>query len=576
VWAQDPSQKEKYPMNYDGDGRATAQGLGDMYLHFKFRFMDAFTNPVGIGAMLSFYFPTSKVGKGNQRMLGYGGVGLAPKFILDRVWKKKGMLLSVNFGARLRFGSEAELQENRGWFGCQRTDINGGTLLPSTTPCGAAADNYGFEDGKPDNGLTERVSWLYEITYGVGFSWTLAKQVVWTSELIGAIELSSLGKSNTTVATENANSFLGSTYAINYAKRVFPVELLTGFKFYLATSSFFAIGAGVGLTGVGPLNNIGSPDARVFASFVFEPTVGDRDGDGIPDDVDKCPDDPEDFDDFEDKDGCPDPDNDGDGIPDVDDKCPNDPETYNGFEDEDGCPDKKDEDRDGDGIPDSVDKCPDEPEDKDGFEDQDGCPDPDNDGDGIPDKDDKCPGYDADKKDNFAKTKEDMDGFEDDDGCPDFDNDKDGILDKDDKCPNEPETVNGYKDDDGCPDKNPITITKDKVLIMEKIYFETDKDIIKPISYPILDTVASTLVKATELKQLEIQGHTDERGSQKYNLDLSGRRAAAVRQYLINKGVGAARLTARGYGEDRPKCKQSTEECWSQNRRVEFIIIKRE
>ena len=68
---------------------------------------------------------------------------------------------------------------------------------------------------------------------------------------------------------------------------------------------------------------------------------GDRDGDGVPDDVDKCPDEPEDRDGFEDDDGCPDPDNDGDGIPDVSDKCPNDPENFNGYQDDDGCPDVK-------------------------------------------------------------------------------------------------------------------------------------------------------------------------------------------------------------------------------------------
>jgi OOP family OmpA-OmpF porin len=76
-------------------------------------------------------------------------------------------------------------------------------------------------------------------------------------------------------------------------------------------------------------------------------------------------------------------DNDGDGIPDALDKCPNDPEDKDGFQDEDGCPDP---DNDHDGIPDNLDKCPNEPEDFDGFQDQDGCPDPDNDGDGIPDK----------------------------------------------------------------------------------------------------------------------------------------------------------------------------------------------
>jgi outer membrane protein OmpA-like peptidoglycan-associated protein len=99
---------------------------------------------------------------------------------------------------------------------------------------------------------------------------------------------------------------------------------------------------------------------------------GDADHDGIPDDVDKCPNQPEDKDGFEDADGCPDPDNDGDGIADTIDKCPNEPEDKDGFEDTDGCPDP---DNDKDGILDAADKCPNEPETRNGFEDEDGCPD---------------------------------------------------------------------------------------------------------------------------------------------------------------------------------------------------------
>jgi outer membrane protein OmpA-like peptidoglycan-associated protein len=78
----------------------------------------------------------------------------------------------------------------------------------------------------------------------------------------------------------------------------------------------------------------------VAAVAVAKPKVLDRDGDGIPDDIDKCPNEPEDKDGFEDEDGCPDPDNDKDGIPDAVDKCPNEPETVNGVDDEDGCPDE--------------------------------------------------------------------------------------------------------------------------------------------------------------------------------------------------------------------------------------------
>ena len=98
----------------------------------------------------------------------------------------------------------------------------------------------------------------------------------------------------------------------------------------------------------------------------------DPDNDGITGSNDLCPAEPEDFDGFQDDDGCPDVDNDGDGILDVNDKCPNDVEDFDGFEDDDGCPDL---DNDGDGILDVNDKCPNEPEDFDGVDDEDGCPD---------------------------------------------------------------------------------------------------------------------------------------------------------------------------------------------------------
>ncbi|HTA18602.1 MAG TPA: thrombospondin type 3 repeat-containing protein, partial [Polyangia bacterium] len=182
-----------------------------------------------------------------------------------------------------------------------------------------------------------------------------------------------------------------------------PLEVLLGGRQRFGALQIF------GAAGPGLLDGYGTPVFRVVAGGSWSNAPLDVDHDGIPDDADKCPIEPEDRDGFEDADGCPDPDNDHDGIPDVVDKCPNQPETKNGYKDEDGCPDKNlhDLDTDKDGVMDDVDKCPTEPEDKDGFEDADGCPDPDNDKDGIPD----------------AK----------------------------DKCPNEPETYNNVKDDDGCP-----------------------------------------------------------------------------------------------------------------------------
>jgi outer membrane protein OmpA-like peptidoglycan-associated protein len=211
-----------------------------------------------------------------------------------------------------------------------------------------------------------------------------------------------------------------------------------------------------------------------------------------------------------------------------------------------------------------VDKCPDDPEDFDQFQDEDGCPDPDNDQDGILDVDDLCP-----------NDPEDKDGFEDEDGCPDLDNDKDRILDKDDKCPNEPETYNGFEDEDGCPDRGRVVVTDTSIEILDMIYFEYDKAIIKKESYPILDAVAATLQGNPSIQLVEIQGHTDERGNDAYNLDLSDRRAAAVKTYLEGQGVDGKRLTSQGYGETQPLVRESNEKAWAKNRRVAFLILKR-
>jgi outer membrane protein OmpA-like peptidoglycan-associated protein len=289
----------------------------------------------------------------------------------------------------------------------------------------------------------------------------------------------------------------------------------------------------------------GSPDVRVFLGFIFEPAIGDRDGDGIKDDVDKCPDEPEDYDGFEDEDGCPDPDNDKDGVLDVDDRCPNVP----GPAENHGCPFP---DRDKDGILDKDDACPDVP----GPAANHGCPWPDRDGDGILDQDDACP---------------DEPGPVENHGCPYRDSDGDGIYDKDDECPRQP----GPKENHGCPPKSVSRLRGGVLVVLKPIFFETGKAIIKPISYPTLDDVADTLQVNSQLLVIEIQGHADERADDDFNMRLTQDRAEAVRLYLIGKGVAGDRLVARGYGETRPLCHAHNEECWAKNRRVEFVILRR-
>jgi OmpA-OmpF porin, OOP family len=250
------------------------------------------------------------------------------------------------------------------------------------------------------------------------------------------------------------------------------------------------------------------------------------------------------------------PDRDGDGIVDPLDKCVSDPESYNGFVDEDGCPD--DLDSDGDQITDANDSCPVDAEDTDQFEDQDGCPELDNDVDTVRDAQDACP-----------NDGEDPDGYEDQDGCPDPDNDRDDVPDLTDACPSTP----GQKEGEplGCPLKPALVIVTDcEVKITQQIHFAYNKDIIKSESFPILDAVTDVLVKNPSFK-IEVQGHTDDKGSDSYNQELSNRRAHSVRKYLVAHGIGPDRLTARGYGESVPLVANDSNENRSLNRRVQFV-----
>lgn len=285
-------------------------------------------------------------------------------------------------------------------------------------------------------------------------------------------------------------------------------------------------------------------------------SIGDRDGDGYDDEVDKCADDPEDFDSFEDDDGCPDPDNDGDGVLDaaqlVDGQWVND--------------DRKD-DRD----------CRNEPEDVDGFEDEDGCPDPDNDNDGILDDSDAC-----------KNDPEDVDNFQDEDGCPEPDNDSDKICDPwvigsanaakytdvckgKDKCPDQPEDYDGDQDEDGCPDLK-AQFDGCSVKISDKVFFKFNKWDIDPRSFELLDDVATVMNQVPEELHFRIEGHTDSKGSNKSNKKLSQRRANAVRNYLEGKGVKGNRLEGIGFGEEQPIDSNRTADGRARNRRVEFNV----
>jgi OmpA-OmpF porin, OOP family len=409
------------------------QGLGNLGFHLKTRFASTSRGAgIGIGAIASLYLPT---------------IDPKDRFLGEDQWVPQ--LVGV---VDKEFGRARRL----------RVSLNGGIRLRRTTT---------FTNSDPGPAMapvTDRsITVGSELPFGLGIAYALSPQRFdLVGEVFGALPL-------------------GAHQSYQ------PLEALGGIKLYLARNSFLTLGAGRGLVaGQG-----GNPDLRAFIGIVFEPSVGDRDGDGIKDDVDRCPDEPEDRDGFQDADGCPDPDNDGDGILDIDDLCPN------------------------------------EPEDKDGFEDADGCPDPDNDHDHIPDVDDKCP--------------------------------------------DQPETYNNVQDEDGCPDRGVVATVDGGFVALQPINFEYDRAVIKPDSFYILDAVVAAMNGNPDYQLIEVQGHTDERGDDAYNLDLSERRAAAVMAYLVAHGVDPRRLTSHGYGETQPVDKRHDERAWAVNRRVSFVLRKR-
>ncbi|PTU32501.1 OmpA family protein [Stenotrophobium rhamnosiphilum] len=328
--------------------------------------------------------------------------------------------------------------------------------------------------------------------------------------------------------------------------------------------------------------------AGVGARIKFGADPSDSDGDGVPNDRDKCPNTPKGV--AVNADGCP-PDSDGDGVPDYLDKCPR---TAPGVVvNADGCP----ADSDGDGVPDYLDKCPNTAR---GVQvGADGCP-LDSDGDGVPDYLDKCPNTPRGTPVNG-------------DGCPFTDSDGDGIPDYLDKCPN---TAKGQKvGPDGCPldsdgdgipddqDECPNTPAGAKVLpngcalkgdcrrprpgeqvdehgcalehnfILKGVKFEFDSDRLTAAAKEILNQVAETL-KAYPEVNVEVQGHTDYIGTDAYNLGLSEKRAIAVKVYLGGKGVQTQRLSPVGYGKTRPIDTNETEAGRENNRRVELKVLE--
>ena len=264
--------------------------------------------------------------------------------------------------------------------------------------------------------------------------------------------------------------------------------------------------------------------------FMFGGT--DTDGDGIYDKNDECPETPG----LPEFNGCPD--SDGDGIQDSMDDCPNEA----GLAEFNGCPDT-----DGDGVPDPEDECPETP----GLAELNGCPDAD--GDGIADNEDECPEEAGPKENN---------------GCPYQDTDGDGVIDPEDECPE----VAGTVANNGCPEPT-AEVIKELNEYSKTVLFDFNKATIRSESEEALNSIVEIMEEYPNTV-FHIGGHTDSVGGDDYNLKLSKERAASVRQFLVDGGIPAKRLTSEGYGESRPIATNNTAAGRQDNRRVEISLDK--
>lgn len=397
--------------------------------------------------------------------------------------------------------------------------------------------------------------------------------------------------------------------------------------------------------GLGVWREAGTPDARALLRLAYapmgrgssrpaerHPTVRDRDRDGVADDADRCPDEPQGTRPDPKMAGCPLRDRDGDGVQDAEDLCPDQPSGENPDPARRGCPASGAPpvpvaDQDGDGVPDGEDLCPsikagDQPDPK-----RRGCPGTDRDGDGVLDIDDQCPDQpntpvaDAARK-GCPVADKDGDGVLDNEdqcpdqpntptadptrkGCPAVDRDGDGIFDHEDQCPLAstaglpdplhkgcplsdsdrdmvPDGEDACPDKPGAPDKNPkrngcpnpfVEVNNGRVLLKQVIAFKFNSDAILPQSNLILTALANVLRDTPAIKKVRIEGHTDNAGNPDANLDLSRLRAESVMRFLTDHGIEASRLEAQGLGDTRPIADNATQAGRGKNRRVEFIIV---
>ncbi len=321
----------------------------------------------------------------------------------------------------------------------------------------------------------------------------------------------------------------------------FPLEALASGYGYLGYDWVIRGGAGAGLS-----SGIGTPDFRVIVGLGYEPRPEpppppppDTDGDGLADPSDACPAEPEDADAFKDEDGCPDPDNDGDGLADAADRCPLEAEDADEVKDTDGCPEP--EVRVQLALVNAADKQP------------------------LPAGRLSVKGEGGAFTGGPAQVLELPPGkWEATGTAVNFET---AVVPFEITSKGMAVTVEVQP-----KQETKIVVTRDRIELKEKVYFDTAKATIQSRSFPLLDQVAEVMKAYPEIQLVRVEGHTDSRGNDAQNLGLSQRRADSVAAYLVGKGVESTRLVAKGLGETKPIDPAENATAWEKNRRVEINV----
>lgn len=344
------------------------------------------------------------------------------------------------------------------------------------------------------------------------------------------------------------------------------LEILFGARVRVVSGLSLGAAAGPGVLAVA-----GTPVVRFVGGLMWSPTperkpdkpkplASDRDDDGIRDDVDACPDVKGELQSDASNDGCPPVDRDGDSVLDVEDACPGEAGLRNSDATKNGCPSDTDED----GIADAKDACPETKGAANVDPKKNGCP-GDRDGDGIVDAKDACP-------DTAGEARTDPKQ----DGCP-ADPDGDGIKYAADACPDDAGSSNTDAKLNGCPKL--ARLEGDEIVISQQVRFRSygkaKSETLDPVSDDLMNGIKAVINAHPEVVKIEVQGHTDDMGTEEFNDRLARERAEAVRQWLIDAGIPAEKLVAKGYGMSKPIADNRINIGRAKNRRVQFVVLER-